>query len=80
MKITTKELRMHPGRVLGQTINGQEITITYRGKPIAKIVPLRNSPQDSPKEEISVFGLWKDRADSQTVEDFVGNLRKERRF
>jgi antitoxin (DNA-binding transcriptional repressor) of toxin-antitoxin stability system len=80
MKIATKELRLHPGRVIGYAVNGHEITITYRGKALAKIVPLHNSSPDSPKAETSVFGLWKDRAASQTVDDFISNLRKGRRF
>jgi prevent-host-death family protein len=80
MKITTKELRINPGRVLGQAVRGREITVTYRGKALAKIVPIRNSSQDHAKEETSIFGLWKDRKDSQTVDDFIDIVRKGRRF
>ena len=39
MKVTTKQLRIEPGRIISQAAGGQEITVTYRGKPCAKIIP-----------------------------------------
>lgn len=32
MEVTTKELRVYPGRILEQVLNGYEVTITFRGK------------------------------------------------
>jgi len=94
MEITTKQLRTEPGRIVSQAANGQEIIITYRGKPSAKIVPLvsrRNlvleepvrtpagtRDRGSPSDEL--FGLWKNRDDIKDVEQFVRNLRKGRRL
>ena len=40
MEISVKQLRIEPGRIISHAANGQEITVTYRGKPRAKIVPL----------------------------------------
>ena len=42
MEINTKQLRIEPGRIISLAAGGQEITVTYRGKPRAKIVPLFN--------------------------------------
>ena len=81
MEITTKQLRIAPGRIISQVSNGQEITITYRGKPRAKIVPVTNRKvlvSDEPENEL--FGIWKDRKDMDNVEQFVRNIRKGRKI
>jgi prevent-host-death family protein len=80
MQITTKELRIQPGRIIDQVANGQEVTVTFRGKALAKIIPIRKRSNDNQTEESSIFGLWKDHENFQPVEDFVGNLRKGRFF
>ena len=78
MEVTTKELRIQPGKIIDQVTVGQEITVTYRGKPLARIVPYNSSPSDASDE--SIFGMWKDRADSRTVEEEVRDIRKGRQF
>ncbi len=78
MKITTKELRIQPGRIIDQVANGLEITVTFRGKALARIVPIKTKSKTSEKEEISIFGLWKNHEDSSNVEDYVRDLRKGR--
>ena len=81
MVITTKQLRMAPGRIISQVDNGQEITITYRGKPYAKIIPFnrqRNMDPTEPNEEL--FGIWKERGEMENVEQYVRTIRKGRKF
>ena len=80
MEITTKQLRIQPGRIIGQVNNGQEITVTYRGKPRAKIVPiLTRRNVDIEEAENELFGIWKNREDTKNVEEFVRRMRKGRR-
>jgi len=80
MEITTKQLRLEPGRIISQAANGQEITITYRGKPCAKIVPFAGKKKPvSESEQDELFGIWKNRADMSNVEQFVRNIRKGRK-
>jgi prevent-host-death family protein len=75
MEITTKQLRIQPGRIISQVNNGQEIIITYRGKAFAKIIPLnRKYPEQDYDDEL--FGIWKDREDTKDVEQYVRNMRK----
>ena len=79
MEITTKQLRIQPGRIVSQAANGQEITITYRGKPRAKIIPIsigKISVSEIPENEL--FGIWKKRKDTENVGQFVRNMRKGR--
>ena len=80
MEVTTKELRIQPGKIIDQVSNGQEITVTYRGKALARIVPIKKTASSAEEEELSIFGLWKDRRNDETVESTVRALRKGREF
>ena len=98
MEVTTKQLRIEPGRIISRAAGGQEITVTYRGKPCAKIIPLagrknlvseelpeysaeavnRGPGKRRGSQEDELFGLWKNRKDTENVEQFVRNARKGR--
>jgi prevent-host-death family protein len=85
MEVTAKQLRIQPGKIIAQVTMGQEITITYRGKACAKIIPLKsksNNKQDinSKETDNELFGMWKDRKDMEDVEQYVRNLRKGRKL
>lgn len=80
MEVSTKELRIQPGKIIDQVVNGQEITVTFRGKALAKIVPLKNRIQTIDKDEVSIFGLWKEHDQIVNVEEYVRDLRKGREF
>ena len=78
MEVTTKELRIQPGKIIDQVSIGQEITVTYRGKPLAKIVPFPSSYSDD--KDSTLFGLWKNRSKEKSVEEQVREIRKGRQF
>jgi len=79
MEINIKQLRIQPGRIISEAENGQEITITYRGKPRAKIVPIIDRRNvDADKEGGELFGIWKNREDLNDVNQFIRNARKGR--
>ena len=42
--VTAKYLKNRTGEVIRAIKNGEEIIISYRGKPLAKFVPLRETP------------------------------------
>ena len=78
MEVTTKELRIHPGKILDRVKNGDAVTVTYRGKRLAKIVPFE---QEEPDESFEgIFGMWAGQEDATSVEDTVRRLRKGRSF
>ena len=81
MEITTKQLRIQPGRIISQVSDGQVVTITYRGKPRAKIVPITDKRifdiEDSSDE---LFGIWKNRKEMENVEQYIRNIRKGRKL
>lgn len=78
MQITTKELRIQPGRIIDQVANGEEITVTFRGKALARIVPINN--KNKTNEDIPMFGIWKNHEEYDNIDDYVRNIRKGRQF
>ena len=81
MVVTTKQLRVQSGRILSQVNKGLDVTITYRGKPSAKIVPIiQKTPLDTKNTEDLLFGIWKERKDLNDVDQYVRNMRKGRKL
>ena len=81
MEITTKQLRIQPGRIISQVNRGQDVTITYRGKPRARIVPITDGRTcDAEDSGDELFGIWKDRNEIENVKQYVRNMRKGRKL
>ena len=76
MKATAKDLRFY-SRELIETVNrGEEVIITFRGKPCARLVPFEEKENDISRHKL--FGMWKDYDQTQNVDEYVRNLRKGR--
>ncbi len=76
MKATAKDLRFNSKGLLDAVNRGEEVVITFRGKPCAKLIPYEGeNGQDTTNE---VFGIWKDNDMIQTVDEYVRGLRKGR--
>jgi antitoxin (DNA-binding transcriptional repressor) of toxin-antitoxin stability system len=56
---------------------GESVTLLYRGKPKARIVPI-GQELGAKLAEAEVFGMWKDRKDLRTVPGYVRKLRQGR--
>ena len=80
MDVSTKELRIQPGRIIEHVARGQEVTITYRGKAMAKIVPLAPAQVTPEHTDSGVFGMWAADTKALPVEETVRNLRQGRVF
>jgi len=76
MKATVKDLRFHSKELLDTVNRGEEVIITFRGKPCAKLIPYREGKEKIMKNEL--FGIWKDNDSVQGVNEYVRNLRKGR--
>ena len=77
MKATAKDLRFYSKELLETVARGEEVIITFRGKPCAKLVPFDDAAAIS-EETAELFGIWKTREDNADVENYVRNLRKNR--
>jgi prevent-host-death family protein len=76
MKATAKDLRFHSKDLIDSVNRGEEVVITFRGKPCAKLVPYQEQKRKTGKNEL--FGIWKDNDATQNVDEYVRNLRKGR--
>jgi len=76
MEATAKDLRFHSTELLNTVKRGEEVTITFRGKPCAKLVPIEDNEEQADKNEL--FGIWENYKETEKVNDYVRNLRKGR--
>ena len=76
MKATAKDLRFNSKWLLDTVDRGEEVVITFRGKPCAKLVPYKRENGQRTTNEL--FGIWKDNDMVQNVDEYVRGLRKGR--
>lgn len=57
---------------------GEEITVTYRGKAKAKLVPISEVTKGKKIMPSKLFGMWADK--EMDVDEYVRTLRKGRSF
>ena len=76
MKATAKDLRFRVKDLIDSVARGEEVIITYRGKPCAKLVPYRAGSDAKGGNEL--FGMWKGYDAVEDVEGYVRDLREGR--
>ena len=76
MKATAKDLRFQTRELLNTVCRGEEVVITYRGKPCAKLVPYQKEGKKIEKNKL--FGIWNDHENIHDVGKYVRNLRRDR--
>jgi prevent-host-death family protein len=77
MKATSKDLRFHSKELLETVNRGEEVIITFRGKPRAKLIPYTEEKEKVINSEL--FGIWKDNDNIHDVDQYVRELRRGRR-
>lgn len=78
MQATAKDLRFHAKELLNTVNRGEEVVITYRGKPCAKLVPIEEEEIKRIAQPNELFGIWKDNAQTEDVENYIRTIRKGR--
>ncbi|RZB33100.1 MAG: hypothetical protein SRB2_04165 [Desulfobacteraceae bacterium Eth-SRB2] len=58
--VTAKQLKQKTGEVIKKVRAGEKLTVTYRGKPVAVIVPAAMEEENALKELRSFDEAWKD--------------------
>lgn len=76
MKATAKDLRFHSKELINTVKRGEEVIITFRGKPCAKLVPFMEKKGNKNKSEL--FGMWNDYKLIENVDEYVRDVRKGR--
>ncbi len=77
MKASIIDIRRHMSKVLRALDRNETVTLTYRGRDKAVIVP-KKSDQKVDIDNHPAFGLWKHREDMDNVERTVRHLRRGR--
>ena len=75
MEISADGLRSRMAEVLACLDRGESVTVTWRGKPRARLVGIEPAHEDGVSP---AFGMWKGRADMADVVTQVRRLRNER--
>ena len=79
MRAGVLDLRKRTRDILRAIERGETVTIMYRGKEKAVIMPIsRGKDRQRGVQEHPAFGMWKDRADLKDVAGFVRGLREAR--
>ncbi len=79
MEATTKDLRLHTRELIAATDRGEQVLITYRGKPRAMLTPVTQVQESAPPPERNpAFGLWAHDKPTETVDELVRRLRAPR--
>ena len=76
MKATAKDLRFNSKGLLDTINRGEEVVITFRGKPCAKLIPYDGENGQETTNEF--FGIWQDNDMVKNVDEYVRGLRKGR--
>ena len=76
MAVSIKDLRYKTKQVLKGLRCGEKPVITFRGHPVARIIPLTSSEKKTFRPV--GFGIWKDRSDMKDVARWLDEQRKPR--
>ena len=77
MNATAKELRFKTKTILQSVARGEEVTITMRGKPVARLITIGRQNK-TVEDTNTVFGMWSDRDDLRNAGAYVRKIRKGR--
>lgn len=78
MTASIVDLRYKMKDVLKAIERGEVVTVLYRGKPKARILPISGEGEPPSLRTHEAFGLWKDRKDLRDVAGHVRKLRQGR--
>ena len=76
MVVTAKQLRLQTSAVLKKVQRVGSVTVTLRGKPVAKLVSL--SGRKKKLSDYAAIGMWADREDMKDVDAWLRKIRKPR--
>jgi antitoxin (DNA-binding transcriptional repressor) of toxin-antitoxin stability system len=78
MKASILDLRYRMKDVLRAIDRGEEVTVFYRGKEKARLVPIGGGKNTVRTQDLPFFGMWKDRDDMADPVAYVRKLREGR--
>lgn len=77
MKATVSDMRRNPKKILDAIERDETVTLTNRGKSVARIEPIHNA--ERPRvEDLEIFGMWADREEMSDPVAYVRSCRNGR--
>lgn len=84
MEASVLDFRTRMGDILRAIDRRERVTLTYRGRPKAEVVPVNdvgNSARRKTKvADLEAFGMWADREDTKDALRCVRKIREGRKF
>ena len=80
MKANMLDLRNRMADILRAIDRNESVTILYRGREKAVLMPVGGAKPRLSIKEHKAFGMWKDREDMADPADVVRSMRKGRAF
>ena len=80
MKASIVDLRYRMKDVLKALDRGEPVTVLYRGKEKARLVPIASEKPKMRVEDHPACGMWKDREDMKDPAEWVRKLRSKQRY
>ena len=77
MVVTAKQLRLKTSQVLKRVQRVGSLTVTLRGKPVAKLTAVNREPT-KPLTAFRAYGMWADRKDIKDASAWVRKIRRPR--
>jgi antitoxin (DNA-binding transcriptional repressor) of toxin-antitoxin stability system len=77
MVVTAMQLRLSASRILKKVQRVGSLTVTLRGKPVARLTAL-NSKRPMRVEDHPAFGIWANREDMKDVHAWLKKIRTPR--
>jgi len=78
MKATVLDLRYRMKDVLAAVDRGEPVTVSHRGRPKARLVPVETAAKARKPSMHPAFGIWRYRRDLADVPGHVRKLRGPR--
>lgn len=65
MEVTVNDLRSRTKKLLDRVVKGEELVITYHGKPCAKLVPFTETGETAGGPEL--YRNWRENVDIKSM-------------
>ena len=80
MKANIIDLRYRMKAVMAALDRGEPVTVLYRGRAKAQLVPVEMASKHRKPSSDAAFGIWSGRGDLADVAKYVRRLRQGRSF
>lgn len=76
--VTAKQLRLKTSEILKKVRKGNDVMVTFRGRPVARIVSVGGRRKGKDLLDFAAIGMWADRKDMSDASAWVRKIRKPR--